>query len=490
MKHNIMKRTLAGAMAFLCVAAYAPVDMGGLLTAGTEIVANAAGETIHVTTLVRDSFLPAGTTISFEDFGNREVDLYDLSGSYRTINLETTTYTLERDYWLAYLYYASDAALAIIGLYETGDENTFVENNGVYTTNTVGKGNTAANYSFTAESAGSLYWKVDSEDCDELYICVNGEKKLTESGANKTGSLNLNAGDAVRVVYVKDGTVSENSDCAQFSFTPEEKSLIASQPKDVTFGDKQNVTFSVEAAEGSTYQWYYRRSASAAWTKVRNNGTSADYATVGSAARDGWQFYCEVTKDGRTENSEAATMHYETLIAAQPEDITTQGRQNVTFEVASIEGSTYQWYYRKSATSRWILVRNDGTSASYTTAGLASRDGWQFCCKVMKDGASALSDVVTLNYQSLVTAQPEDAAISARRNVTFEVASVEGCTYQWYYRKNAESRWIMVRNNGTSASYATLGTADRDGWQFCCKVMQGNASELSEVATLHYQGVK
>ena len=117
----------------------------------------------------------------------------------------------------------------------------------------------------------------------------------------------------------------------------------------------------------------------------------------------------------------------------------------------------------------------------YTTPGLDA---------VTKDGRTEDSETATMHYETLITAQPEDITIHSRQNVKFEVVSADGCTYQWYYRRNAASRWIPVTNNGTSASYTTVGSADRDGWQFCCKVMQGNASELSEVATLHYLAVK
>ena len=265
--------------------------------------------------------------------------------------------------------------------------------------------------------------------------------------------------------------------------------LITAQPEDVSIVAKKNVSFSVEAVEGCTYQWFYRRSAAAAWARVANNGTSATYTTSGNADRDGWQFYCVVKKGDATEESQVATLHYETLITAQPEDITIHSKKNVTFEVGSAEDCTYQWFYRKSATSNWIRVSNGGTDASYTTTGQATRDGWQFCCKVMKNGESVLSDVATLNYESLITAQPEDVTISGKQDVTFTVESIEDCTYQWFYRKSATSNWIRVSNGGTAASYTTAGQNTRDGWQFCCKVMKNGESVLSDVATLNYQSL-
>ena len=327
--------------------------------------------------------------------------------------------------------------------------------------------------------APEWHWNEDFTQATATFTCEKGDSTESEEAVVTSDKQDG------KTIYT--ATVTFNgqkyTDVQKVSTAP--VTLITAQPQDVTITRKQNVTFSVEAVEGCTYQWYYRKGEDGKWLIVRNNGTSASYTTVGSSDRNGWQFCCKVMKGSTSVLSDVATLNYQRLITAQPEDVTISGKQDVTFTVESIEDCTYQWFYRKSATSNWIRVSNGGTAASYTTAGQNTRDGWQFCCKVMKNGESVLSDVATLNYQSLITAQPEDVTISTKQNVTFTVASEEGCTYEWYYRWGEGKPWIKVTNKGTSASYTTVGQNTRDGWQFCCKVIKGDGSELSEIATLH-----
>ncbi len=63
------------------------------------------------------------------------------------------------------------------------------------------------------------------------------------------------------------------------------------------------VVLTVEAEdfyeEGLTYQWYYRKSSSAKWTKVKN-GTEATYTFKATTKLNGYQYKCDVgNKDGK-----------------------------------------------------------------------------------------------------------------------------------------------------------------------------------------------
>lgn len=85
-----------------------------------------------------------------------------------------------------------------------------------------------------------------------------------------------------------------------------------------------------------------------------------------------------------------------------------------------------------------------------------------------------------------ITMQPENVTISETQKVSFSVKSaVAPVSYQWYYTKG-DTVWRKVRNNGTSATYTTIGSASRNGWQFRCEVSNGRTKKRSDTATITY----
>ena len=77
--------------------------------------------------------------------------------------------------------------------------------------------------------------------------------------------------------------------------------------------------------------------------------------------------------------------------------------------------------------------------------------------------------------------------ISETKNVSFTVEAKGNVTYQWYYRKGSSGSWIIVKNNGTSATYLTQGSKARNGWQFCCVVSDGTNRVTSDIANILFQ---
>ena len=154
----------------------------------------------------------------------------------------------------------------------------------------------------------------------------------------------------------------------------------------------------------------------------------------------------------------------------------------------SLGNAAYQWYYSKNAGATWIRVTNQGTSATYTTMASADRNGWLFRCKVTNSNKlEEISRAAKLEFDSLITKQPVDVTISETKNVSFTVEAKGNVTYQWYYRKGSSGSWIIVKNNGTSATYLTQGSKARNGWQFCCVVSDGTNRVTSDIANILFQ---
>ena len=75
------------------------------------------------------------------------------------------------------------------------------------------------------------------------------------------------------------------------------KPSIKTQPSDQTAKAGETVTFTVKAnGAGLSYQWYYRASASDAWTAVSaSSGKTASYSLKTADRHNGYQYRCKVT---------------------------------------------------------------------------------------------------------------------------------------------------------------------------------------------------
>lgn len=150
---------------------------------------------------------------------------------------------------------------------------------------------------------------------------------------------------------------------------------------------------------------------------------------------------------------------------------------------------TYQWQYRKNATSTWAPSGQTGAKTSTlwvkATAGL---HGYQFRC-IVTDGnkQQTVSNTVTLTLKPRITLQPEDKnlLVGSTAKLTVE-ASGAGLSYQWQYRKNSSSAWAPSGQTGAKTSTLWVATtAALHGYQFRCIVTDKNKQQsISRVVTL------
>jgi len=302
-------------------------------------------------------------------------------------------------------------------------------------------------------------------------------------------------------VFAASPVIPEMIASPEFTAAAAESSVtITSQPEDVHITAAKNVTFSVAAATSAaslSYQWEYSKDGGKSWIRVTKNGTSASYTTSGSQSRNGWLFRCAVTGGNDTVRSDSAAIIFgeENVlkITSQPQDVTISASGNVTFSVgAQGDNLSYQWEYSKDGGKNWIRVTKNGTSASYTTSGSKSRNGWLFRCAVTGGNDTIRSESAAIIFKEAavlkITSQPQDVTISSSQNVTFKVgAEGNNLSYQWEYSKDGGKNWIRVTKNGTSASYTTSGSQSRNGWLFRCAVSDGNNSATSDAAKIIFK---
>ncbi|MBR5429737.1 MAG: hypothetical protein IK116_04340, partial [Firmicutes bacterium] len=134
---------------------------------------------------------------------------------------------------------------------------------------------------------------------------------------------------------------------------------------------------------------------------------------------------------------------------------------------------------------------SSGTKATYSMTVAEKHDGWKYYC-VVKDshGNSVKSSTVTLTVKNMpvITAQPEDyiGVVDAKAKFKVTASGSGSLTYQWYVSKDGGSTWAAstATGNKTSSISVTIA-ADRDGWQYYCRVTDGSGNSVkSRTATL------
>lgn len=268
---------------------------------------------------------------------------------------------------------------------------------------------------------------------------------------------------------------------------------ILAHPESVVALHDDTVTFSVKAATTPasgelSYQWYMSADG-VSFDPVpsvtgRLNARQASLTLpvnflVGGAGLDGYSFYCEVSNDVSSVDSNVATITVAKtpVITRQPADTTAMSGECAFLVVAEGAGPmTYQWYVispNAIGKTRAVALTDtkDKISGSQTNdlylQGLTDEaDGSRLYCVVTNMAGSATSQTVTLTVEAqaageepqlpqtpVVTVSPQSVAVAwGSEDVTLTAnASVsDGGTlsYQWYYGHSNEPGQKMSGETG------------------------------------------
>ena len=179
---------------------------------------------------------------------------------------------------------------------------------------------------------------------------------------------------------------------------------ITTQPKSTYVKTGVNTSLTVKATgTGLTYQWQYRTSSSGTWYATTLTGAKTATLTIpGAVSRNGYQYRCVITDaNGNKVTSNAATL---TVfgIKTQPASVTANMGATTTFKVAAIgNGLTYQWQWRKNASSTWANTTVSGNkTATITVPATAARNGYQYRCKITDTNGNVIySSAATLTVK-------------------------------------------------------------------------------------------
>ena len=290
------------------------------------------------------------------------------------------------------------------------------------------------------------------------------------------------------------------SNVATLMVVTQEDSPITTHPVSTTGKTGDTVYFKVETNKtGLKYQWQWRKNSRATWDATTLAGNKTTTITVPvTVSRDGYQYRCMI-KDaqGRTFYSDAATLtvvRSKMEIIRQPEDVTVNGGDDVTFSVV-VTGDvrSYRWQCYDASTGKWQnLYYTGSTSATLklSTTYQNVKNGDQYRCMIDDYNGNVICSkpaTLTINSEIEITNQPADATDALDTTVFFKVvARGDDLKYQWQWRKNASAEWAAttVSGNKTDTIYVPV-TTGRNGYQYRCVITDSYGKQVvSNYATL------
>ncbi len=185
------------------------------------------------------------------------------------------------------------------------------------------------------------------------------------------------------------------------------KPRITTQPvdKSLLVGSTAKFTVAATGKATLTYQWQYRKNETSDWANSGQTGAKTDTLLVSTtAALHGYQFRCIVTDgNGQKSYSKTVTLTLKPRITTQPSDKSVTAGSTAKFTVAATGKATltYQWQYRKNASSEWANSGQSGNkTATLSVASTKSLNGYQFRCIVTDgNGQKSYSNTVTMTVK-------------------------------------------------------------------------------------------
>ncbi len=255
-----------------------------------------------------------------------------------------------------------------------------------------------------------------------LDVSRNKDLKVLHACMNSIGQLDIHAAAGLMKAYaegnksisnmMREYAVENSAGETEYYLTADpvtairtsasvEAPAITAQPKTKAAASGKTVTFTVTAqGQGLKYQWYYQDRDGFDWIRMGGK-TSAKLSVTAKASKNGWRYRCEVTGDGGSVCTEYAALRVvkKPAVTLQPGSVTVKAGKKVTFKVKASGGClSFQWYYQKKGTAKWVKI--DGArSASCSFIAKKSFNGRQYRCLVKNAAGKVYSKAVKLTVK-------------------------------------------------------------------------------------------
>ena len=254
---------------------------------------------------------------------------------------------------------------------------------------------------------------------------------------------------------------------------------ITKQPTTQSAAVGEVVNLAVTATGTSlTYQWQYKEKTATAWSNASSKAASWNLTVA--AVHFGFDFRCQIKDSaGNIAYTNVVNVNKKPIvITKQPTTQTAAVGETVNLAVtATGTGLTYQWQYKNKTATDWSNASS--TSATWALKVAAVHFGFDFRCQI-KDSAGniAYTNVVNVDQKLAITTQPVNKTAFVGDEVTLSVAATgKGLTYQWQYKKTADTTWTNA--SGKTASWKLTVAVVHFGFDFQCVITDESGAKLT-----------
>ncbi|MCR5149003.1 MAG: glycosyl hydrolase 53 family protein [Eubacterium sp.] len=343
-------------------------------------------------------------------------------------------------------------------------------------------------------------FKVEAEGMDLTYKwqnSVDGETWVDSKAAGyDTNAISFKATDKLNGRYFRcivTGLAGEViSEPAQLTTL----AVISAQPKNAAAYVGDNAVFTFKSRSSvATFEWQISKDGGETWKKSGAEGCATTSLTVPvkNGSYNGYMFRCKVTNGTWVEYTNAVTLTVKPQITVQQDDVEAYYGDLVKLYIkVSGTAPTYQWQVQ-TVSGAWrnsTQAGNDTNILRFTS--VTSLDGRKFRCKVVDNGITVYSNIVSFTAKSPIVTQPKSVSVKAGATAKFtagvEVGNTENLVMNWQYSNDGGETWKYVKyeNSGFDTQTLTLSkvAAAKSGWKFRLRVKNRTTVTYSDVVDL------
>ena len=351
-----------------------------------------------------------------------------------------------------------------------------------------------ATFSITASGAVKYQWQYSKDGGATWSNLTNGSfwvgnktKTMTFTAANKYD------GYMFRCLAINDGGTTPSKAGKLTVILGVE---ITKHPQDQAVGLGKTATFTVSAANATSYQWERAPMSTENWQTIPGATSKTLTITNVQAVDAAYKYRVLVSNSVSSLYSTYATLSILSApkIMTDPSDVTVNVGDKAVFSISAQGAESYQWQWSTDG-STWANLTNGsfwvGNHASTLAFTAATKyNHYYFRCVVTNSAGQDVSKAAQLTVVGMptVTQQPVSRNVSVGALVTMQVASPNADTYTWQYHNG--TKWVTLNNtgiwNGFNTPTLTFTAAKyMDGYRFRCMLKNSAGTTYSDFATLH-----
>ena len=268
---------------------------------------------------------------------------------------------------------------------------------------------------------------------------------------------------------------------------------IRKQPKSVKVGEGYFARFTVTAAGHTDIQWERQQPGSKVWEEVEG-AVSETYSVLAKLSDTGTVYRCRLRNNTSVKYSSKAKLTVTVsgiTILSQPQSVAVDLGCNVTFTVAALGATDFQWQYRPAGAYFWAdAPGDDASTAAYAVTATAENNGCAYRCLVSNSRTilSSATALLTVNGEITIVTQPQPVLARQAELVSFTAeatVTVGSPLYEWQWCYPGSFVWHTISESPSpNNSIQIRADASMNGCAYRCKVLSGANYLYTDAVTL------